>query len=375
MLDRAALWNSVEAIEKRKDAQLAREFDIAIPVELDRDAKVELARKWVGKLTDLGMVVDWACHHLDEKNPHFHAMATMRNIEGEGWGKKNRDWNSPALIDAWRQDWADLCNEALKSHAEQVAKATGVPQEAPTISPLSLKAQGLDRPAQQRIKPSIMGMAKRVGKAFDWARSFVAERRIPPPPPEPKPELVKEPAHDSTFEHLQNLLAATLTAGDWFKSNVYPGPGGVEFSGSDPSRSLWEVFREGLQRIAAPAPRLAGAGGEAGFLPPAAGGGIQFLAERGPRPEMGGILAFAGMVRARPAAAQLDPENRRDQGPADGEAPAPGELLPEFLGERRGLADTPGGGPADMAPGDSASLPRPASQPNPRKKSGPSITR
>jgi hypothetical protein len=375
MLDRAALWNSVEIAEKRKDAQVAREFDIAIPIELDHEDKIALARKWVEKLVDLGMVVDWNCHHLDGDNPHFHAMATMRVIEGDGWGKKEREWNSPALIDAWRQEWADLANEALKAHSERVAKATGVPQEAPTISPLSLKAQGIERAAQQRIKPSIMAMAK---KGIEWARSFVAERRIPPPPPEPEPiKTPKERTHErSAFQHLQDLLCFQLGR-ERFEASAYPGPGGAALGPSlAPAPSLWVNIREALL------PRLGGGvslfDAEVGteFAPAWASPvpGREDQQRRGVELRHGGLAQIAHTRDSGASPWVVAEVHGRDagatrQGPAAPAKPSPEPLLPA---EGRPVQGPDDPGVAHQRP---PVAPRPASNPDPGRVKSRSITR
>lgn len=95
MLDRSELWNHVEHIERRKDAQLSREFNVALPRELDREQQLALARDFVRReLVDKGMVVQLNLHDLEGDNPHFHMMATTRAIEGNGFGEKERSWNS-----------------------------------------------------------------------------------------------------------------------------------------------------------------------------------------------------------------------------------------------------------------------------------------
>ncbi len=116
--DRAQLWNAVELAEARRDAQLAREFTVALPHELGPDERAELVREWVqDELAAKGMVADWAVHEPsregDERNYHAHVMATMRPIEGETFGKKNREWNSREQLEEWRSSWAESCNQAL----------------------------------------------------------------------------------------------------------------------------------------------------------------------------------------------------------------------------------------------------------------------
>jgi hypothetical protein len=119
LIDREQLWNRVEQVEKRKDAQLAREITVAIPVELDRTSQIELVREYVrSNYVDRGMIADINLHHLDGKNPHAHVLLTMRNLqtspEGEiEFGLKNTDWNNKELLIAQRQNWEEITNRYL----------------------------------------------------------------------------------------------------------------------------------------------------------------------------------------------------------------------------------------------------------------------
>lgn len=117
-LDRATLWNEVEANEKRKDAQLAREVEFSIPREMTRADGIELARSFVQRtFVDKGMVADLNVHWDAAKDgspkPHAHVMLTMRGAGPEGFGAKVRDWNSLELLSEWRQAWAEQANDHL----------------------------------------------------------------------------------------------------------------------------------------------------------------------------------------------------------------------------------------------------------------------
>ncbi|MCU7713109.1 MobA/MobL family protein, partial [Priestia megaterium] len=95
MKDRNCLWNEVEKVEKRKDSQLARELNVALPIELNHDQQKELIQSFVqNEFVEKGMVADIAIHRDDANNPHAHIMLTMRNVDQDGFGKKNRDWNA-----------------------------------------------------------------------------------------------------------------------------------------------------------------------------------------------------------------------------------------------------------------------------------------
>jgi len=113
--DRGQLWNQVEKIEKRKDSQLARELNVAIPKELTRDQQIELVRNFAKEqFVAKGMIADVTMHHLNSENPHTHIMLTTREIGHEGFGKKKRDWNDRELLKDWRKEWAEQTNQALE---------------------------------------------------------------------------------------------------------------------------------------------------------------------------------------------------------------------------------------------------------------------
>lgn len=119
MLDRASLWNGVEAAEKRKDAQLAREVEISLPRELDVEGRRALIDSYVREqFVSQGMIADVSLHRGHsadgQEQPHAHVMLTMRDLTGEGFGKKNRDWNAAERLEGWRASWADHANRALE---------------------------------------------------------------------------------------------------------------------------------------------------------------------------------------------------------------------------------------------------------------------
>jgi ATP-dependent exoDNAse (exonuclease V) alpha subunit len=90
--DRSTLWNSVEQIEKSSDAQLAREIEVALPVELSRAEQLALVRAFVkDNFVDAGMCADFAIHDKGTGNPHAHIMLTVRPLKEDGtWGAKCR---------------------------------------------------------------------------------------------------------------------------------------------------------------------------------------------------------------------------------------------------------------------------------------------
>jgi len=146
--DRETLWNEVEAREVRKDAQLAREVEFALPRELSQLDGVELARSFVQReFVGNGMVADlnvhWDVGAEGEAKPHAHVMLALRSAGPEGFGGKVRDWNATDQLVAWREAWAD--------HANRTLAELGIDAH---IDPRALKDQGIDLEPQNKIGAS-----------------------------------------------------------------------------------------------------------------------------------------------------------------------------------------------------------------------------
>src|SRR5450755_3184984 len=143
--DRERLWNDVEAFEVRRDAQLAREVEFAIPREMSEAQGIELARDFArGEFVDRGMIADlnvhWDMTEDGMPKPHAHVMLTMRAVDEDGFGPKVRGWNRTEMVERWRERWAELANERL---AELDIDAR--------IDHRSLEAQGIAIEPQSQI--------------------------------------------------------------------------------------------------------------------------------------------------------------------------------------------------------------------------------
>ena len=90
--DREQLWNSVERAEKTKDSRLAREFVVALPIELSKESQISFLRDFIQKnFVDMGMCADFAIHDTDGHNPHAHILLTVRPLETDGtWQYKTQ---------------------------------------------------------------------------------------------------------------------------------------------------------------------------------------------------------------------------------------------------------------------------------------------
>ncbi|EJN1826691.1 MobA/MobL family protein [Salmonella enterica] len=124
------LWNTVEATEKRKDARLAKDFKISLPIELSPEQNKALILDFAKQaFVSKGMIVDLAIHDIDTQ-PHSHIKTTTRELTPEGFGGKVREWDKKETTLYWRELWAKVANEHLLKAGHDT-----------TISHLTLKEQ------------------------------------------------------------------------------------------------------------------------------------------------------------------------------------------------------------------------------------------
>ena len=158
-ISRSELWNLAEAAEKRKDAKVAREWEIALPAEMTELQQRELALSFARALVERYGIAADVCIHApgkegDHRNHHAHILTTTRTFTSGALGAKTRVLDSPRTsgkeVDAMRQAWASLANEALEraGHSER-------------IDPRSLAAQGVARMPTVHLGPIATAMERR----------------------------------------------------------------------------------------------------------------------------------------------------------------------------------------------------------------------
>ena len=196
--DRSTLWNSVELSEKSNNAQLAREVEIALPVELSREEQTRLVREYCSsQFVSKGMIADFNLHDTGGGNPHAHILLTMRPLDEKGaWlpkskkeyvldenGEKIRlpsgryktrkvdlvDWNNRENAEVWRRAWADLANEYLAQN-----------NRPERIDHRSYERQGIDQIPTVHVGVSATQMEKKgiVTERGELNRNINAANRI-----------------------------------------------------------------------------------------------------------------------------------------------------------------------------------------------------
>ena len=229
--DRGTLWNSVEQIEKACNSQLARELEVALPIELSREEQVRLVRAYCSsQFVSRGMCADFNIHDTGNGNPHAHILLTMRPMGEQGkWLPKSKkeyvldengerirlpsgnfktrkvdlvDWNSQENAEVWRRAWADLANEFLErnNRPERIDHRSyerqGIDQ-IPTVhigvaaSQMEKKGIATERGELNRsIKAAnrlLRDIKAQIGKLKEWLLDvFKAKESLCAEPPQPK---------------------------------------------------------------------------------------------------------------------------------------------------------------------------------------------
>lgn len=112
--DRSLLWNDVQREEKRSDAQLAREVEVALPAELSREQQLAVLHSFIRKnFVDEGMIADMALHDKGDGNPHAHIMLTVRGFTPKReWAQKTKS----VFANARDSEGRPVYNPALPSY-------------------------------------------------------------------------------------------------------------------------------------------------------------------------------------------------------------------------------------------------------------------
>lgn len=231
--DRSILWNSVELYEKAGNAQLAREIDAALPIELSREEQIRLVREYCSsQFVSRGMCVDYAIHDTDSGNPHCHIMLTMRPLDERGaWAAKSKKeydldengerirlpsgrykthkvdltgWNDKDNTLLWRKAWADFTNDFLERNGspERIDHRSNAERgidEIPTVhmgvaacqmekKGIATEKGALNR-SIQKTNRLIREIRAQIEKLKEWIADLFKVWETAPKPPPQSPNL------------------------------------------------------------------------------------------------------------------------------------------------------------------------------------------
>ena len=231
--DRSTLWNSVELYEKAGNAQLAREIDAALPIELSREEQIRLVREYCSsQFVSRGMCVDYAIHDTGKGNPHCHIMLTMRPLDERGaWAAKSKKeydldengerirlpsgrykthkvdltgWNDKGNALLWRKAWAGLTNDFLERNGspqriDHRSNAERGIDEIPTVhmgvAACQMEKKGIATEKGelnrniQKANRLIREIRAQIGKLKEWIADLFKARETAPEQPPQSPGL------------------------------------------------------------------------------------------------------------------------------------------------------------------------------------------
>ena len=231
--DRVALWNSVELYEKAGNAQLAREIDAALPIELSREEQIRLVREYCSsQFVSKGMCADFCIHDKGDGNPHCHIMLTMRPLDERGaWAAKSKKeydldesgerirlpsgrykthkvdltgWDDKGNALLWRKAWADISNAYLEraGSTERIDHRSNAERgidEIPTVhmgvAACQMEKKGITTEKGelnrniQKANRLIREIRAQIGKLKEWLAGLLTERETAPEQPPQSPGL------------------------------------------------------------------------------------------------------------------------------------------------------------------------------------------
>jgi hypothetical protein len=287
--NRAVLWNAVEKNEKASNSQLAREIELALPVELSRAQNISLVNEYCKKhFVNHGMVADIAIHDTGNGNPHAHILLTMRPFnDDKSWGIKERknyaldedgeriplidpktgqqkadsrnrkqwkreyvqinDWNFRGNAEEWRESWSKEVNTFLeqKNINERIDHKSFKRQgkdEQPTIH-LGVAADRMEQKGIQtergnhnrKVKSfndELRQLKARLTKLDDWLKEEMQKPEIPKQPMlyDVVQDILNRQAQAGKSQHYQNIynLKSSAKMLNFLSSNDIKDMAGLE---------------------------------------------------------------------------------------------------------------------------------------------------
>ena len=174
--DREQLWNAVEEVETAKDSRLAREFVVALPIELSREEQIELLQEFIQEqfLPD-GMCADAAIHDTDGHNPHAHILLTVRPLDKQGKWQYKTEKEYLCMKNGEERGFTAAEFRAAQNEGWEKQYPYKVGKKKVYMTPSAAEAQGLVR-ADKHPKSTRYGRQNPISERWNSEEQLTAWR-------------------------------------------------------------------------------------------------------------------------------------------------------------------------------------------------------
>ena len=174
--DREQLWNAVEKVETAKDSRLAREFVVALPMELSREEQIELLQEFIQEqfLSD-GMCADAAIHDTDGHNPHAHILLTVRPLDKQGKWQYKTEKEYLCMKNSEERGFTAAEFRAAQNEGWEKQYPYKVGKKKVYMTPSAAEAQGLVR-ADKHPKSTRYGRQNPISERWNSEEQLVTWR-------------------------------------------------------------------------------------------------------------------------------------------------------------------------------------------------------
>ena len=174
--DREKLWNAVEKVETAKDSRLAREFVVALPIELSREEQIELLQEFIREqFVSDGMCADAAIHDTDGHNPHAHILLTVRPLDGQGHWQYKTEKEYLCMKNGEERGFTAAEFKVAQNKGWEKQYLYKVSKKKVYMTPSAAEAQGLVR-ADKHPKSTRYGRQNPISKRWNSEEQLAAWR-------------------------------------------------------------------------------------------------------------------------------------------------------------------------------------------------------
>ena len=176
--NREKLWNAVEEVETAKDSRLAREFVVALPIELSREQQIELLQDFIREqfVAD-GMCADAAIHDTDGHNPHAHILLTVRPLDEQGKWQYKTEKEYLCMRNGEEQGFTAAEFRAAKNDGWEKQYPYKVGKKKVYMVPSTAEAQGFVR-ADKHPKSTRYGRQNPISERWNSEKQLAAWRAV-----------------------------------------------------------------------------------------------------------------------------------------------------------------------------------------------------